>query len=269
MAESFGSGPERYDRSRPRYPDPMVLRIVAASPGPDVLDVGCGTGIAARQFQATGCRVLGVEPDVRMAEFAQQRGLAVEVATFEGWDPAGRAFDAVIAGQSWHWVDPIAGAAKAAAVMRPAGRLAVFRSDPRPPSDLADAFAAASHRVLPEALAARVGASPPTNGSSALSTSAADGIRQVSAFGEAEEWRFDWEQSYARDEWLDGLPTQGFYTRLAPDKLEQLLADTGAAIDAVGGRFTMRYTTTVITATSSTDETNRWPPSRSPNLHCD
>ncbi|MGW3626958.1 methyltransferase domain-containing protein [Streptomyces sp. NPDC000880] len=32
------------------------------------LDVGCGTGIAARQFQAVGCRVLGVEPDARMAD---------------------------------------------------------------------------------------------------------------------------------------------------------------------------------------------------------
>jgi hypothetical protein len=34
MAESFGSDPERYDRSRPRYPDAMVERIVAASHAP-------------------------------------------------------------------------------------------------------------------------------------------------------------------------------------------------------------------------------------------
>ena len=114
MAESFGSDPERYDRARPRYPVPMVARVAAASPGPEFLDVGCGTGIASRQFQAAGCEVLGVEPDARMAEFARQRGLGVNVATFESWDPAGRAFDAVIAGQAWHWVDPLAGAAKAA-----------------------------------------------------------------------------------------------------------------------------------------------------------
>ena len=55
VAESFGGDAERYDRTRPRYPDAMVERIVAASPGPDVLDVGCGTGIEARQFQAAGC----------------------------------------------------------------------------------------------------------------------------------------------------------------------------------------------------------------------
>mgnify|MGYP004495330689 CR=1 FL=1 len=111
VAESFGSDPERYDRTRPRYPDAMVERIVAASPGPDVLDVGCGTGIAARQFQAAGCRVLGVDPDARMAEQARRHGVEVEVATFEAWDPAGRTFDAVVAGQAWHWVDPVAGLA--------------------------------------------------------------------------------------------------------------------------------------------------------------
>jgi len=58
-----------------------------------VLDVGCGTGIAARQFQAAGCAVLGVDPDERMAAYARERGLEVEVSTFETWEPAGRTFD--------------------------------------------------------------------------------------------------------------------------------------------------------------------------------
>jgi ubiquinone/menaquinone biosynthesis C-methylase UbiE len=62
VAESFGSDAARYDRSRPSYPDALVNRIVAASPGRRILDVGCGTGIAARQFQAAGCRVLGLIP---------------------------------------------------------------------------------------------------------------------------------------------------------------------------------------------------------------
>jgi SAM-dependent methyltransferase len=66
-AATDGADPERYDRTRPPYPDALVERIVAASPGPEVLDVGCGTGIEARQFQTAGCAVLGVEPDGRMA----------------------------------------------------------------------------------------------------------------------------------------------------------------------------------------------------------
>ena len=56
-------------------------------------------------------RVVGVDPDERMADVARRGGLAVEVSTIETWDPAGRVFDAAVAAQAWHWVDPVAGAA--------------------------------------------------------------------------------------------------------------------------------------------------------------
>src|SRR5208283_5405168 len=150
IAESFGSDAERYDRARPRYPNALVQRIVAASPGPDLLDVGCGTGIEARQFQAAGCNVLGVEPDARMADFARRSGIEVEVATFEAWDPAGREFDAVVAGTAWHWVDPVAGAAKAAQVLRPAGLLAAFWHVFQLPPGVWEALAAVFQRVAPD-----------------------------------------------------------------------------------------------------------------------
>src|SRR5215475_10715725 len=93
VAEGFGADAGRYDRARPTYPADLVRRIVAASPGRDVVDAGCGTGISARLFQAAGCRVLGVDPDPRMAEQARQGGTEVEVAKFADWDPAGRVFD--------------------------------------------------------------------------------------------------------------------------------------------------------------------------------
>ncbi len=64
--------------------------------------------------------MLGVEPDERMAAFARRSRVEVEVARFEDWQSAGRQFDAVIAGTAWHWVDPVAGAAKAPRCSRPA-----------------------------------------------------------------------------------------------------------------------------------------------------
>jgi SAM-dependent methyltransferase len=248
IAESFGSDPERYDRARPRYPDAMVDRIVAASPGPDVLDVGCGTGIAARQFQAAGCKVLGVEPDARMADFARRTAVEVEVAAFEAWDAAGREFDAVVAGTAWHWVDPVAGAAKAAQVLRPGGRLAVFWHVFQLPSDVAEAFAAVYQRVVPDSPFNFQSARPALDAYQGLFTKAAGGTREVGGFSDPEQWRFDWEQSYTRDAWLDQLPTSGALTRLPPGKLAQVLEGTGAAIDAIGGSFTMRYATVVVTA---------------------
>ncbi len=250
VAESFGADAARYDRTRPPYPGALVDRIVAASPGPDVLDVGCGTGIEARQFQAAGCTVTGVEPDARMAEFARRSGVAVEVATFEAWDAAGRDFDAVIAGTAWHWVDPVAGAAKAAHVLRPGGRLAPFHHVFQSPPEVTEASAKVYRRVAPDS---------PLNLSSQPARSAldayqplfamiADGIRQAGGFSEPEQWRFDWECTYTRDAWLDQLPTLGGITLLPPDKLAEVLHGVGAAIDALGGSFTMSYTTVAVTA---------------------
>jgi SAM-dependent methyltransferase len=239
---------ERYDRTRPRYPDALIDRILAAAPGLDILDVGCGTGIAARQFQAAGCRVLGVEPDARMAEFARRDGLEVEVAMFETWAPAGRHFDAVVAGTAWHWVDPVAGAAKAAQVLRPGGLLAPFWHIFQLPPDVAEAFAVVYERVAPDSPFNSQAVRQARDAYQKGFAKVAAGIRDVGGFSDVEQWRFDWERSYTRDEWLDQLPTTGGLTRLPPDKVAQVLEGVGAAIDAIGGNFTMTYTTVAITA---------------------
>lgn len=243
IAESFGVDPDRYDRARPAYPGALVGRILASSPGREVLDVGCGTGIAARQFQAAGCTVLGIEPDTRMAGFARSRGLPVDVATFEAWDPDGRAFDAVIAAQSWHWVDPQVSAVKAAGVLRPLGCLAIFGHIFEPPAEIAERLAAAVRRVAPDAPFANQPARRPVAAYQALYAKVADSIRDTGLFHEPDQWRYDWEEPYTRDQWLELLPTTGGLTKLSPEKTAQILRAVGAAIDALGGRFTMSYTT--------------------------
>ena len=85
-------------------------------------------------------------------------------------------------------------------------------------------------------------------GYSSFLTKAADGMRHVGAFSDPEEWRFDWERSHSRDEWLEQLPTSGGHSLFPRATLEELLAGIGAAIDAVGGSFTMRYAAVVVTA---------------------
>ncbi|MCC9310323.1 class I SAM-dependent methyltransferase [Kitasatospora sp. RB6PN24] len=247
IAESFGVDAARYDRTRPDYPAAMVRRIVEASPGPLVLDVGCGTGTAARQFRAAGCTVLGVEPDPRMAEFARRDGLAVEEAVFEAWEPAGREFDAVVAGTAWHWVDPVAGAAKAARVLRPGGRLAVFWHAFALPAQLAQAVSPIYRKVAPD-LPFPGSAAQPQQHYQALCTKAVDGINQSGAFDPPEQWQFDWERRYTRDEWLDQLPTHGVLTRLPAEQLAPVLDGVGTAIDELGGSFTATYTTVAVTA---------------------
>ncbi|GAA2509240.1 class I SAM-dependent methyltransferase [Winogradskya humida] len=245
-AESFGTDAERYDRTRPRYPDAMISRIAAAAPGRTMLDVGCGTGIAARQFQAAGCTVLGVDPDPRMAALARGFGLDVEVARFEDWDPAGRTFDLVTAAQSWHWIDPVAGAAKAARALRPGGRFAAFWNAADPAPDLAGAFAEVYTRVVPGLPTIPAGMSA-ADGYALMLDKAATGL--TTAFTEPDRWRFTWERTYTRDEYLDLIPTQGTATLLPAATLKDLLDGLGAAIDKAGGAFTVTYTALVITST--------------------
>jgi SAM-dependent methyltransferase len=234
IAESFGTDAQRYDRARPAYPQALINRIAAK----EILDVGCGTGIEARQLREAGRTVLGVEPDERMAAFARDTGIDVEVSTFEDWDPAGRTFDAVIAAQSWHWVDPAKGAAKAIEVLRPGGLFAAFWHVFLPPDEVQQAFAEAFQRAIPDSPLNLRGL-PRTNPYESLITATAERFGP----GEPEFLHYEWERTYTRDEWLDQLPTQGGLTRATPEQLAEILTGVGAAIDAMGGEFTHTFTT--------------------------
>ena len=137
----FDQHAEDYDRFRPTYPDAVIDELLGPVPvGLDVLDVGCGTGIASRQIAQRGAKVLGVELAPRMAEIARGHGVDVEIAAFEAWDAAGRAFDRVTSAQAWHWLDLPIATAKAASVLRPSGRLCLIWNAGCQPDDLADAL---------------------------------------------------------------------------------------------------------------------------------
>jgi SAM-dependent methyltransferase len=75
---------------------------------------------------AAGAEVLAVEPDSHMARVASAKGVSVEVATFEQWEPTDRSFDLVVFAQSFHWVDPKHALHKVAALLNPGGRAALL-----------------------------------------------------------------------------------------------------------------------------------------------
>jgi hypothetical protein len=86
---------------------------------------------------------------------------------------------------AWHWVDPVAGAAKAAAVLRPGGVLAPFGHVFQLPPAVAAALAAAYRRVAPDSPIAR--GDRPTgsilDAYRGLYARAADGIREAGRTG--------------------------------------------------------------------------------------
>jgi SAM-dependent methyltransferase len=242
-AESFGAVADLYDRARPSYP-PELVDALLADGAARVLDVGCGTGIAGALLGARGVSVLGVEIDERMARLARARGLEVEVAGSESWEPAGRRFDLVICGQAWHWIEPRAGVAKAAAVLAAGGRICVFWN-------LADPSAEFLERVAPiyERLA-------PDLESSVLigrgRRARLEGARAALADSEhftAEQTRFfQWRRRYDTEGWLEQLATHSDHLMLPAEQRQQLLRAIATEIGELGGSFEMTYQTALVSA---------------------
>jgi SAM-dependent methyltransferase len=247
----FGQHAEAYDRFRPAYPDAVIDELLGPVPaGLDVLDVGCGTGIAARQMAQRGARVLGVELAPRMAEIARGHGVEVELAAFEGWDSAGRTFDRVTSAQAWHWLDLPIATAKAAFVLRPGGRLGLIWNAGYQPDDLADALEEVYAKVVPRGH--RLFRGYAANRSSDVKTgldSEIDAVSAVPDFGApAEKW-FPWTRAYQRDEWLGQLVSRSDHTALERAVRDRLFDAVGAAIDDHGGSFVMNFETVLVTAT--------------------
>lgn len=247
----FDQQAECYDRSRPTYPAAVIDELLGPEPAPlDVLDVGCGTGIASRQMAAQGANVLGVEVAPRMAEIARTHGIAVEVAAFEDWDAAGRTFDRVVSAQAWHWLDLPVSTAKAASLLRPGGRLCLMWSAGCPPVDLADALADIYARLFPTVGSPGFGyaASRPSDRRSGL-TEVHDSIAAEPKLGPATEEWFPWTREYDRDQWLDVLLSRSDHAALDAPVRDRLFEAIGAAIDDHGGSFVMSFETGVITST--------------------
>jgi SAM-dependent methyltransferase len=102
-----------YARCRPNYPAAAIDFIIGQcqlTRGALLVDVGCGTGISARQFAERGLRVLGIEPNADMRRQAQEEtgaGLAFSVhdGRAEATGLPATSADAVLSAQAFHWFD--------------------------------------------------------------------------------------------------------------------------------------------------------------------
>jgi SAM-dependent methyltransferase len=224
-ASSFGDDAAQYDRARPSYPSELIDDVVAGDVR-DVVDVGCGTGRVARLLAARGCRVVGVDPDERMAAVAREHTIDVEITTFEEWDDRGRRFDALTSGQAWHWVNPERGVAKAAQVLRPGGRVAVFWNLGRHTDDVTAAIRSVYEPRRPDLLDNTVAL-----GTAQVETRGdAEPFERSDAFVNVEQREYTWKRIQKREAWLDELPTHSSHRLLAADELAALLDELRAVL---------------------------------------
>lgn len=242
-AESFGAVAALYDRARPSYP-PALIDALLASGSRRVLDVGCGTGIAAALLAARGCSVLGVEPDERMAALARAKGIDVEVGRFEQWEARGRTFELITAAQSWHWVEPRDGAAKAASVLADGGRIGLFWNSGEP-DPAVRARLAAVYAELEPGLAERSAAARRRR---ARTQAALEALAQSRLFGPVGVCRFPWSHDYDTAAWLAYLESHSDHLTLPRARRERLLAAVGEVVDDLGGALAVAYETVLVSA---------------------
>jgi SAM-dependent methyltransferase len=235
-AESFGAVAAAYDTYRPSYPAALIDDLMASGPA-DVLDIGCGTGKAARLFADRGARVLGVEIDAGMAAVARGHGLSVEIAAFEDWDDRGRRFDLITCAQAWHWVDPAVAGPKAARLLRPDGMLALFWNIDQLAPEVRTVVEEVYQRVAPELVEPRDAGDDQTH---------LRALQAAGGFATIEAVTYPGDRVWPVDEWIGNVGTQSNHLLLGPrlaavlDALRTALVAWGGELRTTGGTYLIR-----------------------------
>jgi SAM-dependent methyltransferase len=132
MSTSFGRMAQAYEVGRPEYPAESVAFLLQPVASHEhlirVADVGAGTGKLTRVLVETGAEVVAIDPDPMMLEALRAAVPAVPtfLGTGERLPLPDAGLDAVVFGQSWHWVDPPAASREVARTLRSGGVLGLI-----------------------------------------------------------------------------------------------------------------------------------------------
>jgi ubiquinone/menaquinone biosynthesis C-methylase UbiE len=136
-AARFSDRAEDYVKYRPHY-SPEVAHALQEACGlrPEhiIADVGCGPGLLAEIFLDIGNRVIGVEPNWEMRRAGEDYLAAYPEFTMvdgsaEATTLPDASIDFVLAGQAFHWFQPVATRAEFARILKPGGWAALIWHD--------------------------------------------------------------------------------------------------------------------------------------------
>src|ERR1700722_13849493 len=102
-----------YEQTRPTYPDEVfrdIIHLTKLSSGGRVLEIGCGTGQVSLNLLKSGYSLLCIDSSSEMIARARLRlsgcaNIEFQCARFEDFVNAGDAFDLVVSGTAFHWLD--------------------------------------------------------------------------------------------------------------------------------------------------------------------
>jgi ubiquinone/menaquinone biosynthesis C-methylase UbiE len=247
LRATFTEDAELYDRCRPQYPLALFIDLATLArlgPHSRVLEIGPGTGQATLPLAKLGCHITGVEFGNEMAVVARRNlstfsRVEIVVSPFEDWPIPEQKFDLVVSANAFHWVDENVRMVKAAdALEEEQGMLAVVST--HHVKGGTEAFFDEVQRLYEKFGVA------PVNG---LCLPVADDIPEDAEEFEREKcfapvgfWRYEWEETYSTEQYLDVLLTYSSHRCLEEDTKERLLASIANLIDSkYEGRITKQY----------------------------
>ena len=129
--KKFSGKAENYSAARPAYANTFIDMLYTKqgfSEQSEIADIGCGTGIFARQLLERGSKVFGVEPneDMRLSavkNLAEFKNFCAVNGTAENTTLADSSVDFVTSAQAFHWFDGAAYKAECKRILRAGGKV--------------------------------------------------------------------------------------------------------------------------------------------------
>jgi SAM-dependent methyltransferase len=239
---SFDRNALRYEAARPSYPDALGRALAARAPGRALVEIGAGTGKATEMLARAGFAITALEPGASLAAVLRAKRLAnvtIVETTFETWRGEDGGFDVVAAAQAIHWIDPAVRYAKAGALLRPGGVIAVIRNDAEgwEPSLRAELDAAYARWLPSEVYTIE-----------SRSREYVDEIARSGLFGTPEVELFPWRARYTTRAYLELIATYSDHALLSDSSRAALLGEIAVAIDRRGGEIEVPYVAMLVVA---------------------
>ncbi len=231
MDIDFGRAAADYARYRAGFPDRFFERLFAAGfvrTGDHVLDLGTGTGDVARGLARRGCIVTGVDRSEALLQQARkldsEEGVQVTymLARAEDTGLPAHSFDAVTAGQCWHWFDKPRMTREVLRLLKPGGALILAHFGRLPlPGSVVEATERLIREHNPdwyEGVIQRRG----INRDTGIQPDWFDDLARA-RFAGVESFSFDLATPYSHEAWLGRIrASSGSGASLAPDAVMRL-----------------------------------------------
>ena len=248
LRTTFDREAARYQRARPSPPKTLMdamLERGGLKPGARVLEVGCGTGQATRPLAERGLRVQALELGPALADRARAYvsgpNVTVETVAFEDYR-ADTLFDALVSVQAFHWLEPVAGLAHAASLLRPGSAILLAWHQER--SQHTPFYRATDPIYKRYETPLKLNRPTPDDAPERFT----EALKVSSQFGGADVFRYAWSQLYDKAQYLELLLTYSNVQALAPSVRECFLTDIAEVIDEYGAQVERFYESVLLSA---------------------